>query len=259
MAQYFDVEDLFLDSESIMPGEDWSDSLCMAIGSAKACLVLIGPNWLAASDEQGHQRLFQADDWVRREIEIALASPRTRLIPVLVQGGTLPAEQDLPPSIRGLLDEAKRLDEERWETDSRELIRRVHDVTGHTKLRQRMTSVLIALTVGVVYSLVTTAYEMSINTVKIDTHLSYLAALAAATFVVFGRAFLANPLKGTLIFLRVIFGFMFVLQLGAFVLSVLIWRSQYTAAFLDGTLIVVFLVAANSFLRHAYKMVKRRS
>jgi hypothetical protein len=70
----------------------------------------------------------------------------------------------------------------------------VHDVTGLTKLRQRMISVLIALAVGVVYSLVTTAYEMSVNTVMIDTHLSYLAALVAAVFVVFGRSFLANPL-----------------------------------------------------------------
>jgi hypothetical protein len=93
MAQYFDVEDLFMDSESIMPGEDWSDSLSMAIGSAKACLVMIGPNWLAASDEQGHQRLFQKHDWVRREIEIALASPWTRLIPVLVQGAALRSDQ----------------------------------------------------------------------------------------------------------------------------------------------------------------------
>jgi len=52
---------------------------------------------------------------------------------------------------------------------------------------------------------------------------------------------------------------MLFLQVSAFVLSVLIWQSQYTAVFLDGTLIVIFLVAAISFLRDACKMVKRRS
>lgn len=43
MTRFFDVEDLFLDSESIKAGEDWGDSLSMEIGSAKACLVMIGP------------------------------------------------------------------------------------------------------------------------------------------------------------------------------------------------------------------------
>lgn len=260
MAQYFDVEDLFLDSESIMPGDDWSDSLSMAIGTAKACLVIIGPNWLAARDEQGRQRLFQEDDWVRREIEIALSSPRTRLIPVLVQGATLPAEQDLPSSIQGLLEfQVKPFDEDHWEADCRELVRRVHDVTGHTKLRERMNTVLIALILGILFSLANNVVEMETTDAKIDSHLSYLAALVAAGFVLFGRSFLINPLKSTLGILRLIFGLMLCLQLGAFGLSVLIWGREYDTALRDGILIVVLLVAAASFLKDAGRMVKRRS
>lgn len=95
MSQYFDIDDLFLDGYSIRPGEPWRDSLSIAIASSQVCLVIVGPNWISASDEEGRRRLFLSDDWVRRELETALASSRTKLIPVLVQGATLPSEDEL--------------------------------------------------------------------------------------------------------------------------------------------------------------------
>jgi hypothetical protein len=260
LTQFFDVEDLFRDRESIPAGENWRDALTRSLGSAKACLVIIGPNWWAAKDDQGRQRLFQDDDWVRSEIEIALSRPGIRLIPVLVEGATLPAEQDLPRSIQGLLDvQAKRLSEENWEADSRELIRRVQDVTGLTKVRQRMISVLVLIAIGVVYSLVVAGVELSIGDAAIDTHLGYLAALVAAGFVALGRSFLTDPLKNTLVGLWVAFGFMLLLVLGAFIFAVVVWRLQYTAVLLDGILIIAVLAAASLFLRDAHSMVKRRS
>ena len=260
MTQFFDVEDLFRDRESIGAGDNWRDSLTISLGSAKACLVIIGPNWLAAKDDQGRQRLFQDNDWVRSEIEMALSKSQIRLIPVLVEGATLPAEQDLPPSIQGLLDvQAKRLSEENWEVDSRELIRRLHDVTGLTKVRQRMISVLILIAIGVVYALVVAGVELSIGDAEIDTHLGYLAALAATVFVALGRSFLTDPLNKALVRLRVVFGFMLFLGLGAFFWAVLLWRLQYTAVLLEGILIIAVLAAAALFLRDARKIAKRRS
>jgi hypothetical protein len=66
-------------------------------------LVLIGPEWLNARDEQGNRRLDFPDDWVRLEIARALKQKIT-VIPVRVNGATLPLRGALPEDIRGLLD-----------------------------------------------------------------------------------------------------------------------------------------------------------
>jgi hypothetical protein len=122
-----------------------------------------------------------------------------------------------------------------------------------------MISVLILIALGVVYALVVAGVELSIGDAEIDTHLGYLAALAATVFVALGRSFLTDPLNKALVRLRVVFGFMLFLGLGAFFWAVLLWRLQYTAVLLEGILIIAVLAAAALFLRDARKIAKRRS
>ena len=64
-------------------------------------LAVIGPKWLTATDERGRRRLDDPDDFVRLEIEAALARD-VRVIPVLAQGAIIPGREDLPESLVSL-------------------------------------------------------------------------------------------------------------------------------------------------------------
>ena len=66
---------------------------------AAVVLVLIGDDWLL--DRKGIQRLHQAGDIVRLEIELALSND-VPFIPVLVDGVDFPKNDDLPNSIKQL-------------------------------------------------------------------------------------------------------------------------------------------------------------
>ena len=60
-------------------------------------LAVIGPHWLAAGQD-GQRRLDDPADFVRLEIEAALARG-VRVIPVLVDGAQLPRPEQLPASL----------------------------------------------------------------------------------------------------------------------------------------------------------------
>ncbi len=76
----------FLDEASIQGGETWPERLREALGAADVILILIGPDWLLSpADKWGRRRLDQDDDWVRAEIESALANRKTKLVlPILL-------------------------------------------------------------------------------------------------------------------------------------------------------------------------------
>jgi len=93
--------DLFLDESEIEGGEDWRAILATHIDRAQVVLVVIGTRWMAIEQPGGHRRLDDPDDVVRWEIARAVAA-RKRIIPVLVDGGRLPAEADLPSALQSL-------------------------------------------------------------------------------------------------------------------------------------------------------------
>lgn len=92
---------VFLDLSNLAPGTPFARALEGRIRAAECVLVVIGRDWLTATDEGGKRRLDDAGDWVRREIEIGLARNK-RLIPVLVAGAEMPEEAALPVSLRPL-------------------------------------------------------------------------------------------------------------------------------------------------------------
>jgi tetratricopeptide (TPR) repeat protein len=97
LSQKFGRERVFRDFEDIPPGEDFVAALEEAIAQSAACLVIIGKGWL-----DGAERLAQADDFVRREIE-AVLKRRTLVIPCLVGGSKMPASTAVPDSLTALL------------------------------------------------------------------------------------------------------------------------------------------------------------
>jgi hypothetical protein len=64
-------------------------------------VVLIGSQWVAASDFPGRLRLTNPGGLVRNEIRTALATGLT-VIPVLSGGAAILAAADLPEAIAGL-------------------------------------------------------------------------------------------------------------------------------------------------------------
>jgi predicted ATPase len=108
---------LFMDVESIEAGVDFTAEIERAISSCEAVLVVIGPEWLDATGSDGRRRLDEPADFVRREVEAALASD-VRVIPVLVGGATMPPETELPESIASLARRnALELQDRRWRED----------------------------------------------------------------------------------------------------------------------------------------------
>lgn len=121
LGRAFPSEQLFLDVDNIAPGLNFKKVLADKVGACDVLLAVIGPRWLASTDEGGGRRLDNPKDFVRIEIEAALARA-IPVIPVLVDGAHMPSEAQLPESLRPLADhQAVRLAHERFASDADDL------------------------------------------------------------------------------------------------------------------------------------------
>lgn len=120
----FGVGSVFRDVDDIRPGEDFVQSIETQLEQVGAVLVMIGPRWLNAGKSAGmggeageQRRLDDPSDFVRREIQAALASGKP-LIPLLVGGAAMPDEAALPPALAGLARrQAVVLSDNDWRAD----------------------------------------------------------------------------------------------------------------------------------------------
>src|SRR5208282_758577 len=101
LTRHFGPASVFKDVENIPLGVDFREHLTRAVSGCDAVLVIIGRCWLDARDDGGQRRLDDARDYVRIEVEVALKRG-VPVIPVLVQGVSMPKETTLPPSIKPL-------------------------------------------------------------------------------------------------------------------------------------------------------------
>lgn len=116
----FGAGSVFRDVDDIRPGEDFVKAIEGHLRKVGAVLVMIGPRWL--EDQDGRKRLDDTNDFVRKEIEAALASDKP-VIPLLVGGAVMPAESSLPDSIAGLArHQAVVLSDGNWRGDVAKLI-----------------------------------------------------------------------------------------------------------------------------------------
>ncbi len=117
---------VFIDHERLEAGTPWPDRLHQEVENASILFCLVGKRWLMAQDpETGDRRLNLPDDWVRREIEIALGSDSITVVPVLVdEAAPLPrkAFQTLP-SLATLADrQCLQLRRKDWSGDFHEIL-----------------------------------------------------------------------------------------------------------------------------------------
>ena len=86
---------------AIAAGRDFTVEIDAALAPSDAVLAVIGPGWLSAESPDGRPRLFQPDDFVRRELVAALATD-IPVVPVLVGGAAMPSADHLPVELAGL-------------------------------------------------------------------------------------------------------------------------------------------------------------
>jgi hypothetical protein len=125
LKQHFgDRAHIFMDFDAIPAGEDFVKVINEAVGSCHALIALIGRQWLTQTDAKtGRRRLDNDKDQVRAEIATALKRG-VRVVPVLVQGATMPAEEELPDDLKPLASRhALEVSGARWSYDVQTLIR----------------------------------------------------------------------------------------------------------------------------------------
>jgi CHASE2 domain-containing sensor protein len=116
LKRQFGAERVFLDTDTIAPGDDFPRVLEERLSATHVLLAVIGPRWLTIANERG-RRLDQTDDYVRREIAAALTRG-TGLIPVLVGGARVPPAEELPEPLRLLATRnAATIDDAKFERD----------------------------------------------------------------------------------------------------------------------------------------------
>jgi hypothetical protein len=119
---------VFRDVDELEAGVDFVEQIQSAIGSADVLIALIGPRWLTTS-EAGARRLDDPGDYVRLEIEAALAR-KILVIPALVAGAAMPTAADLPDELDALARRhAVELSDSRWEYDVQRLIATIEGTT----------------------------------------------------------------------------------------------------------------------------------
>jgi dipeptidyl aminopeptidase/acylaminoacyl peptidase len=122
LAARFGSENVFMDVDTIAPGEDFHEVLGRSVGACDVLVALIGREWLTVKDKDAKPRIESPDDWVRIEIESALARD-VKVIPALVEGARPLTAEQLPETLRPLAArQAIELTNARWRYDVGRLI-----------------------------------------------------------------------------------------------------------------------------------------
>ncbi|MGE4162481.1 MAG: TIR domain-containing protein [Vicinamibacterales bacterium] len=144
---------VFMDVDAIEPGADFVQTLQHSLAHTAATLVVIGRQWTTIPNAEGRPRLHDPADFVRREVEAALQG-QAPVIPVLVQGASMPRADELPASLAALVTrQAVTLDHAEFHDDAQRLCDRLaplvapadDGVVGIGRPRRRVMAAVAAL------------------------------------------------------------------------------------------------------------------
>jgi len=118
-------EHVFMDIDSIPLGSDYVETLEKWVAQSDVVLALIGALWLALDSKTGRTRLSDPNDFVYIETREALRKG-IPVVPVLIDGTTLPQPDQLPEDLKPLLRrQAAYLDYRTIDVDIKKLIERL--------------------------------------------------------------------------------------------------------------------------------------
>jgi|TARA_B100000315_G_scaffold204080_1_gene197308 hypothetical protein len=123
LLQFMEEEQIFMDIMAIHDGDDFVKAISTAVTECESMIVMIGKKWANSVNADEEKRLFQADDFVRQEVALALTEGK-RVVPVLVGDAQMPSAQELPADLQPLWRrQARELSDSRWEYDVEQLVR----------------------------------------------------------------------------------------------------------------------------------------
>ena len=133
----FGRDSVFIDVDTLQPGDDFADAINQRLSGCDFMLAVIGRRWATIADERGRPRLEDDNDYVRIEIQSALARS-VRTIPVLVERASIPRADDLPEPLRALVRrQSIELSDTRWDYDVGMLVETIRKHLNEPDDRQR--------------------------------------------------------------------------------------------------------------------------
>jgi formylglycine-generating enzyme required for sulfatase activity len=132
------VRAFVMDVDTLDPVVDYVEAVEEVVGACDVLIAVIGNRWLTSSDRRGKRRLNTPEDLVRLEIATALKRG-IRVVPVLVEGATMPEAGELPDDLKALVRRnALEIGHVRFDADSGLLVNAVERALGKaTEQRER--------------------------------------------------------------------------------------------------------------------------
>lgn len=133
LAEQFGAGRVFMDVTGIEPGRDFRRVIDEQVATCAVLLAVIGRDWVDARDEQGRRKLDDPGDFVRLETVAALRRD-IPVVPVLVQGASMPHLDQLPDELKPLaFRNAVELTHPRWDSDLKILIKALAPYLGNLR------------------------------------------------------------------------------------------------------------------------------
>src|SRR5262245_46719259 len=136
LLQHFSKDQVFMDVDTMKPGVDFVRAIEKAVGECDVLVALIGKRW-TGGESGGTSRFENTKDYVRLEVSTALARD-ILVIPVLVDGMTMPDEDRLPTPVQPIARRnAIEISNTRFSYDVDQLINAVRDILAATEAKRK--------------------------------------------------------------------------------------------------------------------------
>ncbi len=120
LKQFINSDRIFIDTETIPYGDDFTKVIRNSIKQCEVQLVIIGKQWIQPIPD-GTNNLMNENNWVRIEIATALKQGKI-VIPVLIDGAKMPEKIALPTVLSSFYSKhAKEIYYRTWDNDVKDL------------------------------------------------------------------------------------------------------------------------------------------
>src|SRR3954466_7927600 len=102
LSARYGSENVFRDIGKLRTAEDFNRKILNSISTSNVVIAAISDAWVGERRFR-KPRICEDGDWVRKELEHALASG-IPVIPVLISGAKVPDARKLPPSLHGVFE-----------------------------------------------------------------------------------------------------------------------------------------------------------
>lgn len=101
LSRFLAKDSVFLDREYIRSGEDFDHVILNQVAACNVMIALVSKDWDTTKGIIESNRFDDPNDYVRRELELAIKLGKT-VIPVMLIGSRDLPKYNLPPTLRGL-------------------------------------------------------------------------------------------------------------------------------------------------------------